>query len=120
MSVRSTILAAAAIVVGFANLSLAVAPAMAQGQDTISVSYADLNLANPAGRDLLDRRIAGAVSQLCGDFSPVELGRAAAGRACIAETLAAVQPQRDAAIGHRGTVRVSEANLMVRVSRAAN
>ena len=120
MTVRSTILAAAALVAGFANLSLAAGPAFAQGEETITVSYADLNLANAAGREAFDRRIAGAVSQLCGDFNPVELGRAAAGRACLTETLAAVQPQRDAAIGHRGTVSVAQADLTIRVSRAAN
>ena len=118
MTVRSTILAAAALIAGAANLGLAASPALAQGQETITVSYADLNLANRAGRDAFDRRIAGAVGRLCGDFNPVELGRAAAGRACLTETLAAVKPQRDAAIGHRGTVEV--ANLTVRVSRAAN
>jgi UrcA family protein len=119
MIVRSTILAAAALIAGAANLGLAAGPALAQGQETITVSYADLNLANPAGRDAFDRRIAGAVSRLCGDFNPVELGRAAAGRACFADTLAAVQPQRDAAIGRTGTVEVAT-NLTVRVSRAAN
>lgn len=113
MFVRSTILAAAALVAGTAAV-----PALAQGQETVTISYADLNLANQAGREAFDRRIAGAVAELCGAVNPVELGRAAIGRACIAETLAAVQPQRDAAIGHRGTVEV--ANLTVRVSRAAN
>lgn len=121
MSVRSALFAAAAIVAGFLNIGLAAGPAVAQTQETIAVSYADLNLASEAGRDLLDRRIAGAAGALCGDFNPIELGRAALGRACLGATLAAVQPQRDAALGaRRGTVRVSQADLTLRVTRAAS
>ncbi|HWT13986.1 MAG TPA: UrcA family protein [Allosphingosinicella sp.] len=120
MFVRASLFAAA-LVAGFVNLGLAAGPAMAQAQETITVSYADLNLANAAGRHLFDRRIFAAASQLCGDFAPIELGRAAAGRTCLSATLAAVRPQRDAAVGARyGTVRVSQADLTVSVSRAAN
>jgi UrcA family protein len=119
MTLRSTILAAAAVAATLLNLG-AVAPAFAQSPETVAVSYADLNLANPVGREALDRRIADAASELCGAFNPVELGRAAAGRACLSETIASVQPQRDAALAHRyGTVQVSQAEQVVRVSRAA-
>jgi UrcA family protein len=120
MSARSTVLFAAAIVAGFVNIGCA-GSAVAQPQETIAVSYADLNLANAAGRDILDRRIGVAAVQLCGDYNPLELGRADAGRDCVSATLAAVQPQRDAAIGARfGTVRVSHNDFTLRVSRAAS
>ena len=121
MTVRNAILAAAALVAGFVNVCGAVGPAVAQVPETVAVSYADLNLANRAGRAVLDQRIADAAESLCGDFDRRELGRAAAGRECIGATLAAVQPQVDAAIGYRtGTVQVSHNDFSVRVSRAAN
>ena len=119
MFARPYILAAAALVAGL-NIGLAAgaAPAFASSPEGITVSYADLNLASVAGRDILDRRIAGAAEQLCGQARPVELSWAAAVETCRAETIALTQPQRNAAVGLRGTVQVSEANL--RVNRAAN
>lgn len=123
MSVRTTFLAAAAVAASLVNLSAAASPAMAQEQETVVVSYADLNLGNQAGRNVLDRRIAQAASELCGQFNPIELGQAEAGRSCVADTIASVQPQRDAALNRRfGTVQISQAGGggSLRVSRAAN
>lgn len=119
MFFRTAFLAVAAVAATIVNLGVAAGPALAATQETIVVSYADLNLGNQAGRSVLDRRIASAASQLCGQFNPIELGQAEAGRACVAETIAAVQPQRDAALNQRfGTVQISQLN--VSVSRAAN
>jgi UrcA family protein len=120
MFVRPSILAAAALVAGLLNVGIAAAPAFAQASDGIAVSYGDLNLGNAAGREILDRRIAGAAEQLCGKFSPVELNWAAAVQACRAETIALTLPQRNAAIGLGGTVQVSMAGQTLRVNRAAN
>lgn len=120
MSVRTTILAAAAVAA--CNFGLA-APAFAMPDNTIAVSYADLDLTAESGRDLLDRRIANAAEQLCGWYQPNELTWAAAVRACQSETIALTQPQRDAAVGVRGEVQVSSADRVVRVrrvNRAAN
>jgi UrcA family protein len=120
MSVRLTILAAAAVAASLCNLGLAAAPAVAQPVDGILVSYADLNLANQAGRRVLDHRIATAATQLCGTYGVTELSWAAAVRACQDDTIAGAQPQRDAAIGIRGTVRIGSAERFIRVNRAAN
>lgn len=120
MFVRPTILAAAVLVAGVLNLGIAAAPAVAQAPAGIAVSYADLNLASQAGRASLDARIAGAAARLCGFATPVELGWAAAVDSCRSETIALTQPQRNAAVGLSGTVRVSEAGQIVRVNRAAN
>ena len=119
MFVRPSILAAAALTAGLVTLGVAAAPAAAQPIPSVLVSYADLNLASTAGREILDRRIANAAGQLCGAFSPVELNWAEAVRECRALTIADTQPQRDAALRH-GTVQVSSADRAVRVSRAAN
>ena len=120
MFVRPSILAAASLVAGLITAGLAAAPAVAQAPAGIAVSYADLNLGSAAGREALDGRIAGAAAQLCGFARPVELGWAAAVATCRAETIALTQPQRNAAIGLSGTVRVGQADQIVRVNRAAN
>ena len=119
MSIRSTILAAAAVAA--TALSFGATPALAQSDQVIAVPYGDLNLASDNGVQTLDRRIANAAVQLCGTYSPREFRWFAASRDCQEETIAATQPQRDAAVGQlRGTVRVSSLQPMVRVSRAAN
>ena len=115
MSVR-TILAAAVVV---ASLGAA-APALAQSAESVTVSYADLNLGTASGRTALDRRITNAAEQLCGFYQPTELTWAAAVRACQSETVALAQPQVDAALRERGSVQVSSADRFIRVNRAAN
>lgn len=119
MFVRSSILAAAAVSASLLSLVAAV-PATAQEAPSIAVSYADLNLASPLGRTILDRRIANAASQLCGTARQVDLNATAAIDECREATIEGVQPQRDAAFGVRGTVQVSDASKVMRVSRAAN
>lgn len=117
MFVRSSVLAAAALTAGLLTFA---APAFAQETPSVAVSYADLNLASPLGRTILDRRIANAASQLCGTASQVDLNATAAVDTCLSATIDSVQPQRDAALGLRGTVQVSDASKVMRVSRAAN
>ena len=119
MFVRSTVLAAAAVAATLLTFGAAV-PAVAQPAPAVEVSYGDIDLAGVAGRDILDRRIANAAAQLCGSFRPVELGWAAAVLACRTETIALTEPQRNAAIGRRGTVEVAQSASILRVSRAAN
>ena len=119
MFVRPLILAAAAVTAGLLSLSAASVPAFAQESRSIAVSYADLNLASADGRDVLDQRIASAASQLCGPSDGRDLVWARAVEACQQATIGAVQPQRDAAIGLRGTVQVSF-NQALQVSRAVN
>lgn len=119
MFVRSSVLAAAAVAALALNLAT-VAPALAQSATSIEVSYQDLNLTSSAGREILDRRIANAAEQLCGEARPIELTLNAAVQACQAETIAQTQAQRDAAVRY-GTVQViAQADPVVRVSRAAN
>lgn len=118
MSVRTSVLAAAAVAAMIANVA-AVAPALAQTAPSVEVFYGDLNLAGTSGRNALDRRIASAAAQLCGEARAVELTWNAAVQACRTETIASVQEQRDAAVRY-GTVQVADAAPVVRVSRAAN
>jgi UrcA family protein len=60
-AMRKTLAFAAALAV----LGLAASPAAADDKVTVSVPYADLNLAAPAGEAQLDQRINAAVNQVC-------------------------------------------------------
>ncbi len=73
------------------------------------VGYSDLDLASDDGIATLDRRIGKAVNWVC-DYSPRSADRlfAPGARLCKSETLASVQPVRDAVVAayRRGTVQV--------------
>lgn len=93
MFLRSIALVAAATVAG----SLAM-PCSAQSADvhvtsgaTARISYADLNLANEAGRARLERRIADAARTLCGSHAPMDLSRAGLTRACRTGAIASAR-----------------------------
>jgi len=120
MFVRPSVLAAAILVAGIVDFTVASAPTLAQSPAGITVGYADLNLSSAAGRNVLDRRIADAAERLCGYAHPLELGWVAVVESCRAETIAATQPQRNAALGRSGTVEIGQAGQNLRVNRAAN
>jgi UrcA family protein len=113
MSVRSSILAVAAIAAGFATIGLGAAPAVAGQLDAVMVRHQDLNLANSAGQAALDRRIAAAARRVCGDYLLVELKWNEMSRLCRQEVIASAASQRDALVG-------GQRYAAVRVSRAAN
>ena len=77
--------------------AIAATPAAASQGDR-RVSYADLDLASPAGVAALDQRLERAVRQVCGSPWPVDLrGRRDIER-CRAETRATVQARRSDAL----------------------
>ena len=87
------------------------APAMAGTplhSDQVSITTANLDLATPQGRQMLERRVNAAVNSLCG--APVfgDRAEAEALRACRDEARSAVQPQVKAMIG-RANVTVASA-----------
>jgi UrcA family protein len=94
MYLRSALLAAFAS--GAATLAT---PCSAEASDihvtspsaTARVSYADLNLANPAGRARLERRIADAARDLCGSHFALDLNRSELMRACRADAIASAR-----------------------------
>jgi UrcA family protein len=90
------------ILLSFAALAAALAggPAVAQthaAPATVTVRYADLDLASAAGRRTLDRRIGLAVRDACGTASDVDLHGRNIVAACRTETRAAAAAQRAAA-----------------------
>ena len=70
----------------------------AQAQQSVAVSYADLDLSRPAGTAELDRRIGVAVRSLCGTASAADPKGRNEIRRCRAEAHAATLPQREQAI----------------------
>lgn len=96
MKIRSTLLALAAAAV---SLAIGGAPAVAQ-TGAFSVSYADLNLASPAGRATLDRRIGNAARAICGEApTPLDLRADRLVRACRAELTESARQQVSAIAG---------------------
>jgi UrcA family protein len=106
MFVRSPLVAVAAVAAAFVTTSLAVSPAAAQTAE-VAVSYADLNLASPAGRAALDGRIALAARQVCAIGAGVDLKLTSQSRSCEDGAIASAAAQVDQVTGRRGTVRVS-------------
>jgi UrcA family protein len=70
----------------------AVAPAFAAPTE-VRVSYADLDLERPADLTRLDRRIAGAVTKVCGSYAEAPQQDWAPIKACRAATRANVPQQ---------------------------
>ncbi len=91
MNVRKPLFAVAALAAAYVNTSAAISPAMAQGAEAVTISYANLNLANAAGRAVLDRRIAAAARQVCGQYLITELKWAEMSRECRVEVTASAQ-----------------------------
>ena len=113
MSVRSSVLAVAAVAAGLATAAFAAAPAAAGELDAVQVQYQDLNLSHASGRATLDRRISAAARQLCGDYMLTELKWREMSRVCQQDVIASAAPQRNALLS-------GQSYAALRVSRAAN
>jgi UrcA family protein len=66
------------------------------------VEYADLNLASDAGVRRLQARIRSAAERLCTEPGTASVAQFAVGKACIAATVEAAQPQVRLAIARNG------------------
>ena len=86
----------------FSLLMAAPAAALAQpATPSITVSYADLNLASPAGVKALDSRLANAVRAVCQAYDGTAIAeRRFAEQRCLREKSAEVAALRDQAIAH--------------------
>lgn len=86
-----------------AALALAATPAVAETR-SVEIRYAGIDLTAPAGVAELDRRIAGAVRQICGTAAGDLLARQQV-RNCRAEAFGSVGRQKNAAIAAAQTQR---------------
>jgi UrcA family protein len=93
-----------------AALLVPTAVAAQSEQPTARVGYADLNLNTPAGRAMLDRRIARAIDGMCGRAASGNLDAAAPIWKCRSLAEASAQSQRQLALqsAHQGsTIRLA-------------
>lgn len=99
-----------------------VTPTVSHAEDvrSVTVSYADLDLASGLGQQKLERRISFAAATVCdlGERN-YELDLAAATSACRMATIADVQPAFEEAVNaaRRGTVTVGGAAALIVTSR---
>lgn len=77
-------------------------PIIVEGLPTAIVSYADLDLSNPAGQQALNGRVRRAAEQLCVDNRVRDLARTQTGRACLSFALNHAQGQVQQAIADFG------------------
>lgn len=78
----TTVIVAVASLNGTSAIARGAAPSEAP---TRTISYADLNLASPAGAAVLRHRIDAAITTVCGIADPMELDRSAIINACRAK-----------------------------------
>jgi len=81
--------------------SIAATPAFAD--ESRRVAFADLDLSTPAGVATLDRRIEGAVRQVCGHYFPNSPASREEVLRCRRETLSSIYAQRSDAIASAQT-----------------
>lgn len=81
-----------------AAAAVALFAAMPAAANPIAVRHADLDLASPAGRVELDRRIARAVEASCGSYFQASPEEQRDIDACRAGAVAGVRPLKDALI----------------------
>lgn len=93
--------------------SMLVVPTVSQAatSTSVQVSYADLNLASDAGRNVLERRVARAVRIVCPTEDMRDFAIAHDTQACRSTATANAQPAVDAAIAavRKGSVTVLDA-----------
>lgn len=104
MRIRSILTVSA--VFGFAALTAAAAVAAEAAQESVPISYRDLDLKTNAGVAALDRRIAHAAGLVCGSVDPRALDLADRVRACRAKAIADARSEAQAMIAavRAGTV----------------
>lgn len=91
-----------AILTAAFGAALATTPALAAGPASVTVSYADLDLATAKGQAKLDRRIDAAAKSTCGGTKLVtgSIVREARDPACVAAFKAAARQQIAARTSH--------------------
>lgn len=110
----SKMFAAVGALVAAATLVVPTA-SQAQESNSMTVSYADLNLASKAGQDGLARRIVGAARVVCVIEDSREIALRSATNDCRSDAVARAWPAYEAAVGaaRRGSVTVIDAAALV-------
>jgi UrcA family protein len=101
MTARSIIFSLAAAAAALLPSPAAAAPILVEAAPSVKVHFADLNIAAPAGRQTLDRRIARAARQVCGDGSDSNPEMAEAERSCIKTAVSSANLQVEDVLAKR-------------------
>lgn len=102
---RTIPLTAALLVLTTASPGIAQPPIVVEGSaPTARVSYADLNLASPAGVERLRSRVRRAAEGLCLEGARTDLARAKAEHKCFSTAVASAQGQIDDAVRSSPTI----------------
>lgn len=109
------------VVAALLAAGLLVTPTVSQAAEanSVSVSYADLNLGSKVGQHTLQRRIAGAARTVCVIEDSKELALALATNACRGAAIADAQPAYEAAVAsaRRGSVTVLDGAALIITAR---
>ena len=101
MTARSIIFSLAAAAAVLLPAAATAAPILVEAAPSVKVHFADLNIAAPAGRQTLDRRIAGAAKRVCGDGFDLNVKMAQAERSCIKTAVSSANPQVEDVLAKR-------------------
>lgn len=107
-------IAAVAILLAAGEARAQISPVVVEsGIPTARVSYADLNLASPAGRLTLDRRVTDAAAMLCLDNERVPLDQFAAQRECYSTALSRARVDIEQAVARASSQYASNRSILV-------
>ena len=81
--------------------------------ETVKVGYADLNLSNQAGVNVLNHRVAAAITKVCGEIDPNNLSEAAYISKCRAAAKVSTAQQIASVVSSAERVAANETGLHV-------
>jgi UrcA family protein len=101
MTLRSIIFSLAAAAAALIPAAATAAPMLVEAPPSVKVSYADLDIGAPAGRQTLDKRIAGAAKRVCVSDHDLNLPMARETRNCISKAVASANRQVENVLASR-------------------
>lgn len=81
--------------------------------ETVKVGYADLNLSNQAGVNVLNHRVAAAITQVCGEVDPKNLSEAASITQCRSAAKVSTAQQVASVVSSAERVAANDTGLQV-------
>jgi UrcA family protein len=95
---------------------IAAAPAIAGGEKSVKVSYADLNLSSALGKATLDHRIARAADRMCGVGLEQHLALEALAQRCAAGARESARPGIELAYRNAANRQLAARDMSVTVA----
>jgi UrcA family protein len=101
MTARSLIASLATALTVLPSGTAMAAPAHLAANESVTFSYADLDITSPAGREMLDRRIKGAAKRVCGTPPQQNLSMIWAVKRCHEQVVSSAHLQVERALETR-------------------